>query len=144
MQVEEIRKRLNLRPHDEVEFDAFLRLPRMLEIVGYTTAVQGRYRGTGRTTEMLLIALSDVSEGKSVLVIAHSNAFAKMLETILDDWADQLGFNKQLIKTRTINSSKLITDSLINIHKYLHIDQLHIDHYVKELQAPITSPALGI
>ena len=78
--VECIMEKLGLKPFDEFEYNTLLELGKREAVIGRKNNIIERYRQTGRTTRMLVEALSEISFGKSVIIVAHNNAFARDLE----------------------------------------------------------------
>lgn len=97
----EIREKLGLKSHAEHEYDVFLNaLPERAKTTCWTKEqlVRARYRGTGRTTEMIIQALGAVSYGFRVIITAYDYNAARYMLGTARRYADKLGLPPQNIR----------------------------------------------
>ncbi len=96
-------RRLDLKPREEFLRDRALEwidAAKNGEFDGYhpdELDERLRFRRIGRTTEMLLVALRCISEGKPVLIMAFSGTYACELRARLRDWCRALGLGTNLV-----------------------------------------------
>lgn len=92
MTIDAIRAACCLKPHAHWRYDVLATLGERSKNVPYDLAVKETFRQTGRTTEVLLRALSDYScGGVRVLFVAHNPQMAKRLLERFVDMADRAG-----------------------------------------------------
>ena len=98
-----VLKRLGLKPRDEFLQERAVEWLKLAK-EGYFDRYREeeldermRFRGTGRTVEMLLKALRYVQLGHPVLIMAHTQTYAGNLRGRLREWCRILGGREDLV-----------------------------------------------
>lgn len=77
-------------------------------------------RGTGRSTQILIAALSELSEGKNVVIAAYDPKWEDKMANQARSWAKKLGLNPDGIQTKRRQRRAPDTEDVA----------LYVDHYL--------------
>lgn len=98
MTPEEVRQKLGLKTWEEHRLYVYLySLPDRVKTLGFERTAKELDRQTGRTTKMIIEALSAMSCGQSVYFVAYNQDMTKFIYKRAAEYAEKLGISTDLL-----------------------------------------------
>lgn len=135
MTLNNLRLAIGLKPHDVFEYEQLLHLRERMSFVPFDVAVRERFRCTGRTTEMLLLALHDVlTNDRRVLIVANSLTSAQQMHRTIMQWLHRLQVEPIAVSQKAIMLSDDVSMTFVHAGAdeiNAMWDVVHRDHVVE-------------